>query len=249
MFGDYIKHKSNVDKKFFKMHLHSAFTLSEVLITIGIIGVVAAMTIPALNQKLSDQKNMSMLKKTYSILQQATNLVVSEHETPEYWGMVDDNDDVVTEIYNYYKPYFNMMRECQNSEGCWAYPTKNFDGSVYWSAHETSRCQFAFTLVTGVNVLMDIYPANMISTAGDGESFGMGNINYDCLVFWVDVNADQLPNTIGRDIFAYIVTYRGLQPAGLGLDPDSVGDCEAGKKGWMCASRIIRDGWTTKYLN
>ena len=36
----------------------SAFTLAEVLITLGIIGVVAAMTLPTLNQKLEDQKNM-----------------------------------------------------------------------------------------------------------------------------------------------------------------------------------------------
>lgn len=231
-----------------KHRKRAAFTLAEVLITLGIIGVVAAMTMPVLNQKLSDQKNMSMLKKTYSILAQATNLAISQHENPEYWGMVDNNDVVVTEIYNYYKPYFNMMRECQNSEGCWAYPTKNMDGSVYWSAHNSSWCQFAFTLVTGVNVLMDIYPASMISSSGNGESFGMGDIDYDCLVFWVDINAERMPNTIGRDIFAFVVTHRGLQPAGLGLEADEAGDCENGKKGWMCTARIIRDGWTIKYL-
>lgn len=230
------------------MHSKKAFTLAEVLITLGIIGVVAALTLPVLNQKLSDQKNMSMLKKTYSILQQATNLVISEHETPEYWGMVDDNNPVVTQIYNYYKPYFNMMRECQNSAGCWSYPTKNLDESVYWSGHDASWCQFAFTLVTGVNVLMDIYPAGTISTSSTAESFGMGDIDYDCLVFWVDINAERLPNTIGRDIFAFVVTHRGLQPAGLGLQGDNNGDCESGKRGWMCTSRIIRDGWSIKYL-
>lgn len=230
------------------MYINKAFTLAEVLITLGIIGVVAAFTMPVLNQKLSDQKNMSMLKKTYSILAQATNLAISQHENPEYWGMVDNNDVVVTEIYNYYKPYFNMMRECQNSEGCWAYPTKNMDGSVYWSAHNSSWCQFAFTLVTGVNVLMDIYPASSIRSSGNGDAFGMGDIDYDCLVFWVDINAERMPNTIGRDIFAFVVTHRGLQPAGLGLEADEAGDCENGKKGWMCTARIIRDGWTIKYL-
>ena len=42
-----------------------AFTLAEVLITLGIIGVVAAMTMPSLNQKLEDQRNMSSLKKVF----------------------------------------------------------------------------------------------------------------------------------------------------------------------------------------
>ena len=49
-------------------------------------------------------------------------------------------------------------------------------------------------------------------------------------------------------IFAFVVTHRGLQPAGLGLEADEAGDCENGKKGWMCTARIIRDGWTIKYL-
>ena len=57
--------------------IKSAFTLAEVLITLGIIGVVASLTMPSLNQKLQDQRNMSALKKGYSVLQQATNLAIS----------------------------------------------------------------------------------------------------------------------------------------------------------------------------
>ena len=90
--------------------IKSAFTLAEVLITLGIIGVVASLTMPSLNQKLQDQRNMSALKKGYSVLQQATNLAISEHEGPEYWGMVDNSVESVTNVYNHYKPYFNMMR-------------------------------------------------------------------------------------------------------------------------------------------
>ena len=52
------------------------FTLAEVLITLGIIGVVAALTLPSVNQKLEDQRNMAALKKAYSVLQQATNLAI-----------------------------------------------------------------------------------------------------------------------------------------------------------------------------
>ena len=214
------------------------FTLAEVLITLGIIGVVAAMTMPVLTQKLEDQRNMSALKKTYSILQQATNLAISEHEGPEYWGMVADSVESITGVYNYYKPYFNMMRECQNKPGCWGYPTKNLDGSIYWSAHNTSWYQYAFTLVNGVSVLIDIYPRDTIRS-----SFG-NNVNMDCAVFWVDINADLPPNQIGRDIFAFMVTERGMQPSGL----DSTSNCTKSDTGWSCVSKIIRDGWTIKYL-
>lgn len=224
--------------KFMHNRTKSAFTLAEVLITLGIIGVVASLTMPSLNQKLQDQRNMSALKKGYSVLQQATNLAISEHEGPEYWGMVDNSVESVTNVYNYYKPYFNMMRECQNKPGCWGYPTKFLNGTVYWASHNTSWYQYAFTLADGMNVLIDIYPASSIR--GD---FGI-DVDSDCAVFFIDVNADKLPNQIGRDIFAFVVTERGMQPAGI----NNVANCTANSTGYQCASRIIKDGWTIKYL-
>lgn len=215
------------------------FTLAEVLITLGIIGVVAALTIPSINQKISLNKNITSLKKTYSVLQQATLKVIAEHESPEYWTIADNDQDLVDDIYNYYKPHFNIMRECQNAPGCWGYPTKYLNGNVYWSNHVAGYYQYSFTLVDGVNVLLDIYDA------GNSRSFG-ANVDYPCPVFWVDVNADKLPNQIGKDIFAFIITKKGLQPAGIDID-DEDGDCNSGGNGWTCTARIIRDGWTIKY--
>ena len=48
-----------------------AFTLAEVLITLGIIGVVAAMTLPSLINNTEKQERREALKKAYSVLQQA----------------------------------------------------------------------------------------------------------------------------------------------------------------------------------
>ena len=89
----------------------------------------------------------------------------------------------------------------------------------------------------GVNILIDIYDT------ANARSFGV-DVDKACPVIWVDVNADTLPNQIGRDIFAFIITDRGLQPAGL----DDVSDCTTSGHGWSCVSKIIRDGWTIKYL-
>ena len=46
------------------------FTLSETLITLGIIGIVAAITLPTLMTKLSDARDSAIIKEDYSILQQ-----------------------------------------------------------------------------------------------------------------------------------------------------------------------------------
>ncbi len=48
-----------------------AFTLAEVLITLGIIGIIAAMTIPSLIQKKTNRELQTALQKNYSVLQSA----------------------------------------------------------------------------------------------------------------------------------------------------------------------------------
>ncbi len=215
-----------------------AFTLAEVLITLTIIGVVAAMTLPSIKQKIDARTNMTTLKKTYSILQQATNMAIAENENPIYWGMKDNSTESVTNVYNYLKPHFNMMRECPNTPGCWGYPMKYLKGTTYWEAHSTTWYQYAFTLPDGVSVLIDIYPANQMYSM-----FGLNNIDYDAAVFFVDVNSEKNPNQLGKDVFCFVITEKGLIPAGK----DSTSDCNEHGNGFQCTSRIIQDGWTIKY--
>ena len=56
--------------------ISDGFTLAEVLITLGIIGVVAAMTLPTLQQKLDERSNITALQKFYTEFSNATNLLI-----------------------------------------------------------------------------------------------------------------------------------------------------------------------------
>lgn len=62
-----------------------SFTLAEVLITLGIIGVVAAMTLPAIINNSQNKELEARLKKSYSILQQGLNLMSSEEGQIVNW--------------------------------------------------------------------------------------------------------------------------------------------------------------------
>ena len=53
---------------FDKFNKAKAFTLSEVLITLGIIGIIAAMTLPSLVGRYQEKVTVTRLKKYYSIL-------------------------------------------------------------------------------------------------------------------------------------------------------------------------------------
>ena len=63
------------------MKKNCAFTLSELLITLGIIGVVAAITIPSLITKINDRQNIVRWRKTYSVVNDAFKRVV-ERDVP-----------------------------------------------------------------------------------------------------------------------------------------------------------------------
>ena len=54
------------------------FTIAEVLITLVIIGVIAAMTIPTLMNNTNKQEYVSKLKKAYATLSQATNRIIAD---------------------------------------------------------------------------------------------------------------------------------------------------------------------------
>ena len=56
------------------------FTLAEVLITLGIIGVVAAMTIPTLISNTNSAKFKSQYKKTLSTLNQAALMATAQYD-------------------------------------------------------------------------------------------------------------------------------------------------------------------------
>ena len=59
---------------------HTGFTLAEVLITLGIIGVVAAMTIPTLINNYKEKVIVYKLPEIYSILDQAYKMSVEEQK-------------------------------------------------------------------------------------------------------------------------------------------------------------------------
>ncbi len=78
-----------------------AFTLAEVLITLGIIGIVAAMTLPSLLTNYREKQRVSQLKKTYSTLQQAFLRAEEAHGEYQYWDLTNTNTQGVDENGNY----------------------------------------------------------------------------------------------------------------------------------------------------
>ena len=83
-----------------------AFTLAQVLITLGIIGVVEAMTLPTLIAQYKRQSAETKLKKFYSVINQALQMSIAEHGEIEFNFSNDTNNDKHSaEVDDFFKKY------------------------------------------------------------------------------------------------------------------------------------------------
>lgn len=93
--------------------MKKAFTLAEVLITLGIIGIVAAMTLPTLIGKYQKKQTVTQLKKAYTEISQLLKMSELDNGSMEYWDYTMSGQD----FYNLYiKPYIKNVRAIPNSE-------------------------------------------------------------------------------------------------------------------------------------
>src|SRR5574344_1001217 len=92
----------------------SAFTLAEVLITLGIIGIVAAMTLPIVISNKEKSEIVSRLQKSYSTISQAYQYGINENGPVTF-----PNSMGAQEIYEiWFKPYLNAVKQCSVIDKC-----------------------------------------------------------------------------------------------------------------------------------
>ncbi len=225
---------------FNSMSVKKAFTLSEVLIAMTVLGVIAAITVPSLINTYNDRMFVSAMKKNYSILSNAFLLARNfEYNDFEDWSHVDSDVEEIYKNYKYIKKYLYVIRECKNEEGCWSKEiTKAYNRETAESASEKGIGNeiVTFTLNDGTNVCLDYW-----SQADTITYFGVSNNLLESpLSVIVDVNGDKAPNTLGRDVFAFVLTKNGLVPGGA--DNNSVNCKNKGVNyNYDCAAKYIKE--------
>lgn len=88
----------------------TAFTLAEILITLGIIGVVSALAMPSLIAKYQKHQTVVQLKRVYSQLSNA--VIASENVNGEYssWDMTLSAQNF---FIRYFKDFLPVIKECK----------------------------------------------------------------------------------------------------------------------------------------
>lgn len=177
------------------MYKRKAFTLSETLITLGIIGVVAAMTIPNLITNYQKRATITNLKHIHAQLIQAIKL--SEYEngplegwdiyTPAKWGY--DYGKVVLE---YIQPYLKGSRIGYTEDGNvlkkHRYIIKNMKGQQFNGTISRHYLETMTGAIISVNHV---------------------NWNNPYIFFQVDYNGISGPNITGKDVFYFHLAKSG----------------------------------------
>ena len=174
------------------------FTLAEVLITLGIIGVVATLTLPSILTQKVEKERVSQLKKVYSTLNQAYLQTVSENGTPDEWGMETMDDELSHYIFaKNFRPYLRLSKDCIDLP----------PGEV------AKVCQVQLTDSTTAKSVILIDGTTVTFRVYDGNCTHMGrNV---CGEFRIDLNGHRLPNKNGEDIFRLYFSKDGVIPFGL----------------------------------
>lgn len=182
-----------------------AFTLSEVLITLGIIGVVAAMTIPNLMAKIDERRTVVKLQETQSILSQAIRLSEEEYGEASAWTRERWNSKGASEIAEKLKPSLKIALDCglvDSKKLCIQKNYKRRNGQSHDINYATDNRYYKVVLMNGVSVWW--------KSTDETEKL----INGAYIGFFVDTNGTALPNQWGRDLFMFAYDDNSIRPYG-----------------------------------
>lgn len=224
-----------------KIYTTKGFTLAEVLITLGIIGIVAGMTMPVLTAKYRSKVAVTQLKKMYSVMSQA--LLYTVQEEGDYTSLYEIKDGDSVSIQAWYKtalkPYIKITNECfdDNKAGCWAEKTKYLNGESTGYRNGIGTNIVIFNTIDG-------YSVNLDAAYDNGNIMGVKVPNSNYLRVYVDVNGKKLPNVIGKDTYIFVFSEKGFVPAGRDKSDREVNsNCSASGMGTFCFEKIMRNGW------
>lgn len=232
-----------------KFHGKFAFTLAEVLVTLGIIGVVSAMTVPTLMQNHQRKTFVTQLQQVYNLFSQAFSQYITDKNA---LNLHEAGLTSVAEVKNFINNYFKVTKSCSAFTDCFTSEKyHNLNGNEltntsYWPS-TNAPC---FVLANGASICME----------HSKHHTSYGHIT-------IDVNGAQGPNIAGRDL--YFVSYYndgsidedGIPPScklsgtGCGSGKTAAKDvrtaigatCKTRKDAKGCFGLILNNNWEMDY--
>ena len=172
----------------------SAFTLAETLIVMGIIGVVAALTLPNLNSSTGNKEKVAKVKKIYSNLNDAFRRAEAIYGPSDTWlnGVSGSNFDISKRYAERLLEFIKVSKVCENKAGCWHNTPLGGPEGAYalQSKFDTNVNDYRFILADGTSI----------------------DLNFN-QIFFVDIDGpNKGKNSMGEDVFMFRITDGDISP-------------------------------------
>lgn len=252
-----------------------AFTLAEVLIVVGIIGIVAEITIPPLIASYQKTQYLTGLKKGYSELMQVFGLYLADQGVTSL-----DQTDLFTQdgstafessptrqaiLDKMVRKYFRVAKICQVNDISCTIHESYFDPS--YGDGDFFNYSYNFYTMDGISFNIYLYPQSSCTPDYSKPS----NMKAMCGEIQIDVNGNKPPNKMGRDFYMGLLIgpdgnlypFRGRSFAQymngtnwatsanywniIRTSCGTIGGTAAGSSGQECAARIIDEKWEMNY--
>jgi prepilin-type N-terminal cleavage/methylation domain-containing protein len=214
------------------MYKKKGFTLAEVLITLTIVGVISAITVPNLVGNASKKSQTALLRKTYVELTEAIDMEISQKDVKSVTTIFNSTDKLNEFLVNTFKVAKNCQQDSIGDTKC--LPTAiNYisgAGATNMSSYITEANASCIVNTAGVAICMSLFQPNATTlTDGFGEIL-------------IDTNSTKEPNIKGRDIFRLHYKYNGdIEDAGVAAN------CAAAGAPDGCFVTLQNDNWVMEY--
>lgn len=246
------------------------FTLAEVLITLGIIGIIAVVTIPNLMAQVGKQQTVELFKKGYLTINNAfleMELAKGCKNDLVCTGLFKhvDGSTETPALGNELLKYIKTSKVCGVSvvsdssvADCWPVNVnENYDGSSASNyKFNTDSTVYKFISEDGMSfaILNEAYSSyencSHLTSGYDGKTYA------ECGYLFFDINGLKGPNYLGKDVFVFNIVNDPTGPLiARGSRQQTWWNSSGGdycgtnsyKGGDYCTGRIIEKGWKIDY--
>lgn len=238
-----------------KNRAYFGFTISELMIAMAIVGIIAAVTIPAVVSRYQQQSMLALLKKNYVELQENLLLLYAENFRTNFFNStLAKNTGNIRNFFNTYYTISNIGLCGEDAQPCFADSYR----SINSVARTAFSCNDGYSVLLKSGGAMCIIPAEA-AIEEDAEA-GVAAEDAKPAHVFLDVNGSDKPNIGGRDMFSfYIYDYHTIDD--LGENIEEIGDdankpalraqqaagCNSSSTGAGCFARIFNDDWKMNY--
>lgn len=194
-----------------------AFTLAETLIVMGVIGIVATLTIPSLTNSTNNKDIVAKVRKAHSNLEDAFGRMIAEYGETNEWSSFDTNtvgDRLISSM--------KLTKNCkvQNSGNCFSASSNyyNTKGEKKENIHSSADV-YKFLMASGFSVGILVDNATCTQDVTSKNAMAPSDLKQVCGIALVDIDGPSKgKHKHGTDLFEFYITRHGFYPVGFDGD-------------------------------